>query len=794
MTTLPRDPLFDQQWHLLNTGQSGGTSGIDVRVTEVWEDYTGRGVRVAVFDEGVEGDHPDLAANFDRTDGYDTSSGKAGPGLPVLPDDNHGTMVAGFIGEVAGNGIGGVGVAHEATLVAYRMPLGDDDEDDPDPEATQNRFERIGFEQQLLQGVDVSSNSWGGVLMEAPDPDSLEAIIRLATEGRDGLGTAIVFAGGNERDETTLTSGDEHQSQPYVISVAAVDHDGRATWFSNPGSSLLVTAPGENVLSTDRVPPNGYDPTSDYSADNGTSFSAPMVSGVVALMLEANPLLGARDVQNILAASAWKPDGADSWMKSADQVMEVMGPHIEGFSEALAQLYVKPWDWQVNGAADWNGGGRQVSHDYGMGLVDARAAVRMAESWGKDAQTFGNDREIAVTDTESTTLEAGSSVDYAISFADADGVAVEHLTLRLELALATDATLADVLDIYDALDITLTSEDGTVSYLLTGFDANIWSAFEADADLTERTDEDTLELQLGTTQHWGEAADQVWTVEIANNSGKNETVTVESLTLTVQGGAASTDDLYLFTDEYAGLAADDPSRQLLADRNGGQDTVNFAALTSDLEIFLDGSQGSVGDAAWGPAPNIRIEHAIGGDGADRIGGSNENNWLRGMRGDDVLSGEAGNDRLEGGAGNDRLDGGDGIDRLFGHDGDDILLDGAGGSLLSGGRGNDTVGGGAGDDTLYGFAGNDVLQGGEGDDILAGGKGDDLLEGGLGSDTIVVDGLLAHFRLEGDDEAGSLTDLGIALPDQGSDRFTSIEIIQFTDQTLGWNGQAWTGIA
>jgi Ca2+-binding RTX toxin-like protein len=797
MSTKPDDPLFDEQWHLLNSGQDGGTAGVDIRVVPAWTDYSGKDVRIAIFDEGVEGGHPDLAANFDREDGYDTSSGKPGPGLPVREGDNHGTVVAGFAAEVGNNGIGGIGVAHEATIVAYRMPLG---EDDSDPASEDDNSEVIGFEQQFLQGVDISNNSWGGILASSQDPGNAAIIERLATEGRDGLGTVVVFASGNERHTGVLANGQEDQSDPHVISVAAIDRDGRAAWFSNPGAGLLVTAPGEDVLSTDRVPPHGFDPKSDYVVDSGTSFAAPIVSGVAALMLEANPLLGARDVQQILAASAWKPEAADSWMQSADAILDLIGPHAEGLTAEDAALLVRPWDWQTNGAARWNGGGYHVSHDYGLGLVDAHAAVRFAEAWQRNAQTFADDRELSFGDTTPVSLEAEEGASYDITFTDADGVTLEHLTLHVELAANPDLTLRDVLLIYQDLDIELTSPTGTVSYLHTGFNANLWYEFNSETDLdTEVGDE--FRLDLGTTQHWGEAAEGVWKVEIANLGTAGTTLEIESITLDAQGSDGN-DDQYLFTDEYAQVAKEEASRQIQADCNGGQDTVNFAPVTAELSIWLDGTDGQVGDTPWRLAPNARIEHAVGGDGDDQIHGNVENNWLRGMRGDDILHGDVGNDRLEGGAGSDRLSGGAGQNRLFGGDDDDILRTGSGGSLMSGGRGNDEIHGGDGDDTLHGFAGDDILDGGKGDDILLGGDGDDRIisgfgddqiGGGAGTDMLVVGSSSSAYRLEGSSEQGRLIDLGSSGSDRGTDSFTSIELVQFMDQTLGWNGTNWAAV-
>jgi hypothetical protein len=113
---------------------------------------------------------------------------------------------------------------------------------------------------------------------------------------------------------------------------------------STPGASLLVSAPGSNIISTSVSVENenGTVMGTDYDKGSGTSFSAAIVSGVVALMLEANPNLGYRDVQEILALTARKVNDPST-------------------------------DWKDNGAKNSNGGGMHVSHDYGFGEVDALA-------------------------------------------------------------------------------------------------------------------------------------------------------------------------------------------------------------------------------------------------------------------------------------------------------------------------------------------------------------------------------------------------------------------------------------
>lgn len=166
-------------------------------------------------------------------------------------------------------------------------------------------------------------------------------------------------AGGNQREQGGSTQGSLMSHSRFAIQVGAISTptdlstlQTHSAPFSNPGASLLVSAPGNRVLSSGHQikAERGAVFGSEYSTEQGTSFAAPMVSGIAALMLQANPNLGYRDVQQILALSARK----------------VNDPATQ---------------WRINNAKNWNGGGMQISHDYGFGMVDARAAVRLAESW-----------------------------------------------------------------------------------------------------------------------------------------------------------------------------------------------------------------------------------------------------------------------------------------------------------------------------------------------------------------------------------------------------------------------------
>ena len=110
---LPTDTHFAQSWHL--TGPWG------IGVAAAWEDWTGAGIRVAVFDDGIDNTHPDLAANYDVAHQYNAETG-ATQGWPIGPADNHGTAVAGIIAAER-NGVGVVGVSYGATLVSIFTAL-----------------------------------------------------------------------------------------------------------------------------------------------------------------------------------------------------------------------------------------------------------------------------------------------------------------------------------------------------------------------------------------------------------------------------------------------------------------------------------------------------------------------------------------------------------------------------------------------------------------------------------------------------------------------------------------------
>ena len=698
--SIPSDNLFANQWHLQNTGQSGGIAGVDLNVTGVWDDYTGAGVTVAVYDDSVQYTHHDLDDNYDASQHIVLGGGVHNP-APNAADDNHGTAVAGIIA-AENNGSGTVGVAYDATLVGVDA-------------LSINSFGGFGQAMGAQQNFDVVNHSWGFTTpFAANEQDAawsayfFAGIDSAVANGRGGLGTNIVTSAGNDRTLDRDVNDSNFTSTHHTIAVAAMSHDNSVSYYSTPGAAVLVSATtngpgGSGIWTTDRLGGDGYS-SNDYTGSfGGTSAAAPMVSGVVALMLEANSDLGWRDVQQILSYSA-KHAGSN------------VGSGPSGHEK---------YTWGFNGADTWNGGGLHFSNDYGFGRVDALAAVRLAETW--DLQSTSAN-EATATGSWSGSLFVPDNNANGVSFQFSVGT-----SLKIE---AVDLDLTGSHSYVGDLVVTLTSPDGTVSTLLDTVGS---SASFPSTGWTFTSHAFRGELSSGT-----------WTVTISDRFN-GDTGTFTNAAFTAYGSADTGNDLYVYTDEfgtYGGLS----ERQTLSDTDGGTDTINAAAVTGDTTINLNaGTTSTVAGRTFTVAAGTVVENVHGGDGDDTLTGNAVANELTGGRGNDSLRGGSGDDHLEGGTGadvlrgdngNDHLDAGDGNDALAGHAGDDNLYGGAGNDflygngdndMLWGGTGNDVLIGASGDDVLRGESGHDYLNGGDGNDALAGHDGADLLLGGGGND-------------------------------------------------------------
>jgi PKD repeat protein len=258
------DPLFPYQWHLQNRGQTGGIPGADVKAVEAWDTTMGQGSVVAVLDDSVQWQHPDLVdavvARYNFDDGNDDPSPtKPFPFLQSYTSGflcfadfcdyyakcwgylAHGTCTSGLVVAQA-NDIGVRGVAPLGSLIAERM-LASTDAD---------IAQAFYFAEQ--NGAQVISNSWGPAYPGTPTPDAIGAAIEdVSLNGRGGRGCLVMFSSGN--DSLPIRKMGTFAALPEVMAIGATLQDDRLTCYSNFGAEQSIVAPGGGYNP-------GYDPTS----------------------------------------------------------------------------------------------------------------------------------------------------------------------------------------------------------------------------------------------------------------------------------------------------------------------------------------------------------------------------------------------------------------------------------------------------------------------------------------------------------------------------------------------------
>jgi subtilisin-like proprotein convertase family protein len=484
----PRDPLWRSQWHLRNTGANRAVSGMDINVLPAWKTATGRGIAIGIIDDGLEVAHPDLKENvFARTSDsrrsmhFDFLRNATDPSPSA--DDQHGTAVAGLAAAKA-NLLGGLGVAPNARLAGLRLTaLAVSDGEEARAFAWRN------------DRLHIYNNSWGpdddGSVVEGPGPLSAANLRRAAIFGRGGRGNIIVWSGGNGGvlDDSNY---DGYANSIYTIAVGAASDRGVITTEAEAGCNLLVVAPSssrmrQGLITTDLTGARGYNATGandgfvlprsnlfdrNFTNDFGmTSGAAPQVSGVVALMLEVNPRLGWRDVQEILLRTARRIDTRDN-------------------------------GWKKNGAGLW------FNDRYGAGLVNAAAAVNAARSWknlpGATAVRVRRPAlNLAVPDANSGVAKV------SFDLAGLQDLRVEHVQLVVS---AVHAWRGD-------LRYQLNAPSGMSSVVAV-----------RPHDQGKRLDNWTFM----SVQHWGESSRGVWTLEVSDRV-RGDTGMLQSAELIVHG-------------------------------------------------------------------------------------------------------------------------------------------------------------------------------------------------------------------------------------------------------------------
>lgn len=465
------DPLFAEQWHLENTGQTAGaenagTAGEDLNVVEVWESYKGsKAHAIAIVDNGVEAKHPDLKENLDLTLSYRYSDGSNDPTSNNIYDP-HGTSVAGIIAAKGWNGIGTRGIAPNARIVGLNV-MSDLTE--------ANLIDAI-----LRSNIAISSNSWGFSDNSLNEFESIVTAMNYGSQtGREGKGTVYVFAAGNNRGGRNNANANfaSLTNNRYAIAVASVNADGNYASYSSFGSSILISGTGGEfgikkpaVVTTDLTGlDQGWDMTNrhfdvpgneegDYTNRmTGTSAACPTVTGVSALMLEANPNLSWRDVRYLLATTARKNDTNDG-------------------------------NWTANAA------GHPINYNYGFGVVDAQKAVNASKVF----TGLGSEMTFELSDDTHSNVPKDAKTALIRTMALNKEIAIEHIDLWITIN-GENTVIGD-------LEIKLTSPQGTESILAWG-GVRTYGTYD--------------DWRFGTVRHLDESSLGTWKLSVKNVDGEN---------------------------------------------------------------------------------------------------------------------------------------------------------------------------------------------------------------------------------------------------------------------------------
>lgn len=465
------DAWYGCQWHLQDDGLFGSGSTEDINVEGVWSGGNlGAGITVAVVDDGMHHQHEDLTDNVDRSKNRDYTN----LGDIYHPFRTHGTLVAGIIA-ARDNSKGMRGVAPRATIYGYNLL------------AAGALFDEMDAISRNAETTAVSNNSWGYGDDGAPEYAIAlwdDAIENSVTSGYGGKGVFYVWSAGNGGDRGDYSTLDERNNFYAVTAACAVNPDGKRAYYSEKGANLWVCAPSDDsgwagIATTTNS--NRY--TTGFG---GTSAAAPIVSGVAALVRKANNALTWRDVKLILAASARKND-----------------PHNGG--------------WETGGSKYGDTGTYNFNHEYGFGVVDAQAAVNLANGWTN------------LPGLRKSTVESGT-----INMTIPDATATDHgTTVTSKLTLDSGVEFIEYIHVtphfghrsFRHLDVELVSPAGNVSKLAPYFDQTAFGSQVPPASLNNR-------LRLGSAKHLGESAEGEWTLRVTDHiSGTQGTLKSWSITV-----------------------------------------------------------------------------------------------------------------------------------------------------------------------------------------------------------------------------------------------------------------------
>lgn len=501
------DPLLSAQWHILNNSNNPGTIKQDINLqSSLWNDVTGSGIKIAVVDTSIDYSHPDLQQNLDLSNSCQ---------FGTSPSGGHATSVSGIISAVKDNALGGAGVAPNSKVQGFNTL-------DVDPtvaiwqtslSTTSTRNSDIDiFNMSLGYGVKTSPISYD---------TTIESLTKEGTEsGRSDLGALYFKAAGNNFDSSKCAVTGYHSELlpcqgsvldpdnniPYMMVVAALNADGTRASYSSSGANVLFSAPGGDddagIVTTNDInlttDLEDIDDRPGYTQTfTGTSAATPITSGVAALVLQANPNLGWRDVRDILIRTADKVD------ESASSV--VIGNTDDAVNSSTAPTTTVELGWQDNAA------GLPYHNYYGFGRINAVNAVERAKAYTTNLPAM-----VSATSTNSSAGAIADDISVPLSSllsAPAGVTTVESVQIKLTLS---HPYISDLM-------VKLTSPSGTESILLTPRNAL-------------NTEIQNYKLTLLSQTFYGENAAGSWQLQIYDtHSDTYGTGTLHSWSMTIYG-------------------------------------------------------------------------------------------------------------------------------------------------------------------------------------------------------------------------------------------------------------------
>lgn len=507
-----KDPLFAKQWHLLNKDYPHA----DINVTGLWgRGIVGHGVTIAIIDDGLDLDHPDLSENVNLNGSWDFNNKGPKP-MPRLKDDNHGTRCAGEIAAVK-NDVCGVGVAWKAKVSGIRLLSG--------------AITDIQEVNALTHRNDINyiySCSWGpsdnGRTVEAPNTLLRNAFITGVVNGRQGLGSIYVFASGNGGARGDNCNYDGYTNSIFTITVAAIDYRGNHPKYSESCSAVLTSSFGHSglnagytrryICTTDRHKKN-QNSTLCTTKHRGTSAAAPLVSGIVGLLLSHRKDLSWRDVQHLIVRSSVKVQ-------------------TENKNDGVL--------WETNGA------GFSYSNEFGFGKLDASKLIELASTWStvgggyskryqnpKDGENFGDHDERKTNST--TNQKEMAQVRYYSGLIKVDqdipqgkaGIEVSNIVGRQKI---NDIGLLSV----EHVTVTITLDHrrrGDLEYHLISPQGT--RSILSKPRIHDRDSSGLTEWTMMSVKHWGESAVGEWKLKIIDNLNPRMTGRLKSWKIDIFG-------------------------------------------------------------------------------------------------------------------------------------------------------------------------------------------------------------------------------------------------------------------